>query len=394
MRILFVVPYIPSLVRVRPYNLIRALAAQGQAIHLVLLRPPEDRDVSIEALQAVCEAVEVFPLSRAQTLVNAALAVPQGIPLQAAYSHLPEAEARIQALAASGKFAVMHLEHLRGAVLADAARGLPCVFDSVDSITYLFEQAQQHATHWRQRLMASLDLGRTRRYEANIPGRFAQTLVTSPVDKQAFERLAGIEAAKRIRVLPNGVDIDYFTPQSGQAQAATILFSGKLSYHANVAAALYLAQAIMPLVWAKHPQAKLVLAGKDPAKSIRALTADGRVSVTGTLPDLRPVFAQATIAAAPLRYGAGVQNKVLEAMACGLPVVATPQVLGALEAEAGRELLVGKDASELANHIVSLIEQPDLRAQVGQAGRAYVEAHHRWATIAERLIKIYQDVST
>lgn len=392
MRILFVVPYIPSLVRVRPYNIIKALAAQGHNLHLVLLQPPEDRAATVEPLRAVCEAVDVFPLSRIRTLINTGLAVPTGLSLQAAYSHLPEAERRLQELAQSGHFDVMHLEHLRGAVLADGVKGLPVVFDSVDSITYLFEQAVQHAPHWRQRWMAALDLARTRKYEAKIPMRFAQTLVTSPVDKQAFERLAGIEAGKRITVLPNGVDLDYFKPSPQPPDPATILFSGKLSYHANVAAALFLANEIMPLVWAKHPQAKLVLAGKDPAKSIRALAEDARITVTGTVPDLRPVFARATVAAAPLRYGAGVQNKVLEAMACSLPVVATPQVLGALQARPGKELLVGNDAPELAAQIMALLERPELRHRVGAAARAYVEAGHSWAVIAEKLMKVYEAV--
>jgi polysaccharide biosynthesis protein PslH len=389
MRILFVVPYIPSLVRVRPYNLIRALAAQGHRLHLALLQPPEDRAASVEPLRAFFEAIEVFPLSRAQTLMNAALALPSGLPLQAAYSHLPEAERRVQALAQSGQFEVLHVEHLRGAVLADGVKGLPCVFDSVDSITYLFEQARQHAPHWRQRLMAGLDLTRTRSYEAKIPGRFAQTLVTSPVDKQAFEKLAGVEMARRITVLPNGVDLNYFQPSPEPRDPATILFSGKLSYHANVAAALFLANEIMPLVWAKHSEAKLILAGKDPASSIRALAVDSRITVTGTVPDLRPLFARATLAAAPLRYGAGVQNKVLEAMACGLPVVATPPVLGALQAEPGRTLLVGENATALAEQIISLIEQPELCQRLGQAGRAYVEANHSWVGIARQLAEVY-----
>jgi len=399
MRILFVVPYIPSLVRVRSYNLIRSLAAEGHKLHLVLLQPPEDRAATVESLRAFCEAIEVFPLSRARTLMNAILALPSGLPLQAAYSHLPQAERRIRALAQSGQFDVLHVEHLRGAVLADSLKGLPCVFDAVDSITYLFEQARQHAPHWRQRLMASLDLARTRNYEAKIPMRFAQTLVTSPVDKQAFEQLAGtdpaaVEAARRIEVLPNGVDLDYFQPSTQPRDPATILFSGKLSYHANVAAALYLGQQVMPLVWRQRPEARLVYAGKDPVASIRALTSDSRVTVTGYVPDLRPYLSKATIGTSPLLYGAGTQYKVLEAMATGLPVVATPRVVWGLQAETGRDLLVGETAAELAEQIVRLLNDPALRHTVGEAGRHYVETHHDWATITAQLIRVYQRVST
>ncbi len=392
MRILFVVPYIPSLVRVRPYNLIRALAGQGHELHLVFLRPPEDRGVLVEELQTFCRVVEVFPLSRARTLLNGLRALPTRLPLQAAYSHQPEAERHLQRLAASGHFDLLHLEHLRGAVLADNIQGLPRVFDSVDSITYLFEQARQYAPGWRQRLMAGLDLARTRHYEAQLPGRFDQLLVTSPIDKQAYQQLAGPTAADRIAVLPNGVDLNYFQPTATPREPATVLFSGKLSYHANAAAALYLAQEIMPGVWAKHPKARLVLAGKDPGPALRALAVDPRITITGTLPDLRPVFAQATLAVAPLRYGAGVQNKVLEAMASGLPVVATSSVLGALHAEPGRQLLVGANTAELADQILALIEQPMLRKQLAEAGRAYVEAQHDWATIAGALVEIYRRV--
>lgn len=391
MRILFVAPYIPSLVRVRPYNLIRALAAAGHSLHLVLLRPPEDRDVPIEPLRAAAEAVDCFPLARLRTLVNAALALPGRLPLQAAYSRHPAAARRVRQLAATGRFEVLHVEHLRGAVLAEGVPGLPCVFDSVDSITYLFEQARHHAPYLGQRLLAALDLARTREYEEQIPFRFAHTLVTSPVDRQAFERLAGSAAGSRISVLPNGVDLAYFQPTAA-GEPATILFSGKLSYHANAAAALFLARDIMPRVWEKHPEARLILAGKDPSAGLRALAADPRITLTGDVPDLRPYFARATLAAAPLLYGAGVQNKVLEAMACGLPVVVTPLVLAALQAEPGRDLLTGADTAELAGHVISIIEQPALRQALAAAGRRYVEAHHDWAAIARDLTAVYERV--
>lgn len=389
MRLLFVVPYIPSLVRVRPYNLIRALAAHGQQIHLVLLRPPEDRPVSIESLQTLCGTVEVFPLTRARTLFNTARALPTRTPLQAAYSHHPAAEHHLQTLVASGRFDILHLEHLRGAVLADGLKGLPIIFDSVDSITYLFEQARQHAPHWRQRLLAALDLARTRHYESQLPLRVAHTLVTSPIDKRAFAQL-NPATDSRISILPNGVDLDYFRPTPTPRDPATILFSGKLSYHANLAAALFLAQSIMPFVWEKRPDARLILAGKDPAPTLHALTIDSRVTVTGYVPDLRPYFARATVAAAPLRYGAGVQNKVLEAMASGLPVVATPPVLGALQAEPGRHLLIGDSPQQLADHLLTLIKQPTLQQTLSEAARHYVEAHHDWATIARELVAVYE----
>lgn len=391
MRVLFVVPYIPSLVRVRPYNLIRALTAAGHKLHLVLLQPPEDRDASADELRGVVDAIDVFKLSRWRTLANAAWAVPAGVPLQAAYSQHPEATRHIRALIQSSRYDVIHVEHLRGVMLMEGIAGLPRVFDSVDSISHLFDQARKYAPRLTQRLLARLDLERTRRFEGRLPARFERTLVTSPVDRQAFERLGGPAVAERISVLPNGVDLDYFRP-SVDHEPATVLFSGKLSYHANASAASFLVREILPRIWEKRPETQVILAGKDPPAYLAALASDTRVTVTGAVADLRPFFARATLAAAPLLYGAGVQNKVLEAMASGLPVVASARVLEALQAEPGQHLLIGANADEMADQILAVIKQPALRKSLSQAGRDYVERHHDWAVVAQDLARIYEQV--
>jgi sugar transferase (PEP-CTERM/EpsH1 system associated) len=391
MRILFVAPYIPSRIRVRSYNLIRTLAAQGHHVHLVALQPPEDRFASAAELRQVCAQADVFPLSRARTLWNALKALPTSLPLQAAYSHHPQAERRIRDLAKQGRFDVLHVEHLRGAVLAERLSGIPRVFDSVDSIAYLFEQASRLAPKITQRLMARVDLPRTRRFEARAPRRFERILTTSPVDAQAIRDLAGDAADSRIRLLPNGVDLDFFRPVDTPPDPATILFSGKISYHANSAAVLYLGREVMPRVWQQRPDARLMIVGKDPTPAVRALGADPRVTVTGYVEDLRPYFARATVSATPLLYGAGTQYKVLEAMASGVPVVATPRVGSGLQAQPDRDLLVGEDTGQLARCIVRLIDDARLRREIGAAGRRYVERYHSWPQIAATLAAIYAE---
>jgi len=379
---------------VRPYNLIRTLAILGHEVHLVTLQPPEDRGASIASLCDVCEQVDVFPLSRARTLWNALIALPSALPLQAAYSRHPQAERHLRRLVETGRYDVVHIEHLRGVVLVDGLTGLPRVFDSVDSITHLFEQASRLAPRFRQRLMARIDLGRTHRFEARALLQFDCTLVTSPVDAQALQSLAGGHANGRVVVLPNGVDLDYFRPSDMDCDPATILFSGKMSYHANAAAALYLAREIMPRIWKQRPDATLMIVGKDPTSAVRALSADPRVIVTGFVDDLRPYFARATIAISPLLYGAGIQNKVLEAMASGVPVVAAPSVCSALHARPGQELLVGEGADQFARHALNLMNDPALRRAIGQAGRKYVERHHNWTEIVRDLVAAYEKVAS
>jgi glycosyltransferase involved in cell wall biosynthesis len=388
MRILFLSPYVPSTVRIRPYSWIRALAGLGHEVHLIALRPPEDAWAPDDELRRCCASVRILPLSRGKTLVNALATLPTMRPLQLAYSHCPAAEREAAALAARGAFDVVHIEHLRGVALAARLRQVPTVWDAVDSISALFTETARLAPGRGQRLMARLDLGRTRRFEARAPRRFDRVLVTSPRDAQAFVRLAGASALGRIAVIPNGVDTAYFTPDATSTREA-VVFSGKLSYHANTAAALRLVQRVMPRVWARYPLTPVIVAGKDPPDVIGRLTNDPRVEVTGFLGDLRPVFARAALAASPLVYGAGIQNKVLEAMACGVPVVTTPDAGAALGAAPGREVALAESDEEFAEAICRLLGERERREAMGDAGRAYVEREHQWPRLGERLAGVY-----
>ncbi len=391
MKILFVSPYIPSLIRVRPYNLLRALAARGHQITLLALQPPSDAGEPVDALRQFCAAVHVVPHSRAQTLLNGLAALPGSTPLQAAYSRSADFARQARALLAAGRFDVAHIEHLRGALLADALAGLPLVFDSVDSISLLFEKVLKDAPTPKSRLLAALDLRRTQRFEGRLTARFAQVAVTSGADREALLAL-GCDPA-RVTVIANGVDLDYFQPLAAPRDPLRLVFTGKMSYHANIAAVEDLAHIIMPLVWKHQPGANLQIVGKDPAPVIQALGQHPNIDVTGFVPDMRPYLAQAALAVSTVRYGVGIQNKVLEAMAMATPVVCSPQASSALAAQPGRDLLVGATPEAVAGHIVTLLGAPDQRAAVGAAGRRYVETQHTWDSAAARFEHLYEQAA-
>jgi glycosyltransferase involved in cell wall biosynthesis len=391
MRILFVAPYIPSAIRVRPFQLIRTLAAQGHFIHLVALQPPEDTWARVDPLRGVCARVDVFPMTRARTLWNGLAALPGSLPLQAAYSHHPRLEHHLREVSGSGAFDVLHVEHLRGAVLARRLTTLPRVFDSVDSITLLFKQAARRAPKLSQRLIAITDLRRTQRFESQAPLEFERTIITSALDREELVRLAGPAAEGSVVVIPNGVDTTYFRPADMPPIGQTVVFSGKMSYHANAAAALSLAREVMPAVWRCCPEARLVIAGKGPSQDVLGLTSDPRIVVTGYVEDIRTWLAQATVAAAPMLYAAGIQNKVLEAMASGVPVVTTPRAAGSLQAQAGHDYLVGNSTDAIAREIVRVLQDGTLRARLAANGRRYVERHHDWREIAKRLVAVYEE---
>jgi len=393
LRILFICPYIPSLIRVRPYNLIQYLARRGNKITLLALVPPNEETTSLDTLKTWCQQVKTIDLPRQQTLLNALQAIPSRTPLQAAYSRSTPMSDLIQQTLAQETFDVVHIEHLRGAELSHTVNGLPIVFDSVDSITLLFEWVSHSGPTWRSRLLARLDLARTRHYEGQLLHRYQRVLITSPKDRQALLQISSAtDADRRLVVLPNGVDLDYFNPMEIERDPATIIFTGKMSYHANVAAALDLAQQVMPTIWQQLPEAKLVIAGKDPTPELLALTSDTRISVTGTVPDLRPYLAQATVAVLPMRYGVGIQNKVLEAMAMGTPVITTSQTLEALQTTVEQDILAGDTPQAIAQAAIKLLTDAELRQKIGQGGRQYVETYHDWQTAAKNLEAVYREV--
>ena len=401
MKILYIVPYVPSPIYVRPYNLIRHLAQRDHQIHLLTLTANE-ADIQAAARMETNCSVTTYPLARGRSLLNAALAFPTRSPLQAVYCWHPAAARWLDDRLNQGIDDIIHVEHLRGVryglraqrTLQHLGKSTPIVWDSVDCISYLFRQASSLAHRLSNRLIATLEVGRTARYEGELVRRFRQVLVTSSIDRQALLRLNPSGSVPNIIVLPNGCDLNYFTPDPSCArEPATLVVSGKMSYHANVTMALHLVNDILPLVWAQRPDVKLWIVGKDPDPELTALQVNPNITITGTVDDIRPYLRRATLAVSPILYGAGIQNKLLEAMACGTPVVTTPQAILPLAVRNGVELCVADKSQLFAQTILDLLADPERCSRLGMAGRKYVENNHHWGKITARLESLYQEIS-
>lgn len=406
LRVLFIVPYPPSLIRVRAYNLIRQLTALGHRVTVLTLYGDAAEQKDAAQLAAYCHKVVALPLPKWRSLWNCFKALPTKKPLQAVYCWQPALAQRLAELvrpAGSNKpaFDVVHVEHLRGAdyglflkaQMETNGSTVPIVWDSVDCISYLFRQTAAASRSRFGNLAARLDLGRTERYEGWLANQFNHILITSAIDKQALLDLLPAQTRwPDISLIPNGVDLDYFCPEpAAERERETLVFSGKMSYHANVTMALYLAREIMPRIWQQRPEVKLNIVGKAPPKEIAVLARQPGIVVTGMVPDIRPYLRRATAAVVPLVYGAGVQFKVLEAMACATPVVTTPQAAAPLAAVPGRDVLTAENTDNFAGTILKLLSDPDMQQRIGTDGRAYVETHHNWTTITTRLAEIYHE---
>lgn len=366
-----------------------------------------ERD-DLMALDSLGVNVEARGLSKVRVIWNCLRVLPTSTPIQASYSWEPGLAARARDLCRHGNergpFDIVHVEHLRGARYGLSIKGLdgdrqfrtpPIVWDSVDSIGYLFRQAARFSRRRWNRWVTRFELGRSEHYERWLVRQFDHVLVTSTKDRN--ELTPGEpdhEANSRISVLPNGVDTEVFQPPSDQQSRVDtdVVVSGKMSYHANVSMVMHLVNDIMPRVWAERPDIRLLIVGKNPPAPIRDLSDSSRIVVTGWVPDVAEYLRRASIALTPLTYGAGIQNKVLEAMACATPVVAYRKAVSSMSTQSGNEILVAEDPSSFAGAVLELIADSNLRKRIGDAGRRYVRRHHDWPSLGLRLEEIYDDL--
>ncbi len=404
MRILFVTPYPPSRIRVRSHGFLTQLQREHE-VTIATQIASEQELADVETLRTQGFEVVSVEESKRQAVLRSGMALLSSLPIQVAYARSRRFTQVVQRLCVQHPFDVIHVEHLRGiASMESVVQALPLVWDAVDCISLLSKQTIVGGPGLPVRAVALLEHKRTQRYENRILHKLPHVLVTSERDRQAMIELCRTQtgyvtggdenAGAGIRVLPNGVDLAYFHPLNQERRPFNVVFSGKMSYHANVATALYLYRQIMPLIWQQQPMATLTIVGSKPPRSIQQLARDPRVEVTGYVKDLRSYVGRAQVMLSPMVYSVGIQNKVLEAMALGTPVVVAAQAAAALGTRPGRDLLVAHSANEFAELTLRLMHDTALHATLSQCGRTYVEQQHDWHAITDRLVDVYQHAIT
>lgn len=402
MRVLFVIPYVPNPIRARSYNFIGYLARRGHEIDLATVTS-EDSDLQdIENLRRICRNIIDVRKSKIHSWLDCLLALPTSKPLQSVYSWTRNLIRKIHADILHNtdgqKIDLIHIEHLRGARfglsmlerMSFGAKKIPLVWDSVDCISWLFSQSAQLNQSTFGRTINRLELSRTMNFERELVRRFRHILVTSKKDRDAFTALAPeAKWASKIDIVPTGVDLERFFPDHVEREPASLVVSGKMSYHANISMVTHLMENIMPRVWERKPEVKVALVGKDPPQKVKAYAADPRVEVTGFVREITPYLQRATVAVAPLLYGAGIQTKVIEAMACQTPVITTSYGNSGVGAKPGEELIIADQSEEFAGHILDLLNNPERSRSLAAAGRKYVETTYDWEIIIKDVERLY-----
>ena len=212
-------------------------------------------------------------------------------------------------------------------------------------------------------------------YERQLSGRACQNVFCTPLEEEIFQRtLPGFPSM----VLRNGVDLEQFAPRPAEAEPGHLVFTGVMDYYPNVDGCVHFVREVLPRVRAEFPEARLSIVGSRPTKEVQRLGEHEGVTVTGFVDSTADWMARAEVAVAPLRVARGIQNKVLEAMAMGLPVVGTTSATQGVAAVHGRHYLVADRVEEQAHAVRGLLRDAASRERLGAAARRFVEEHHDW----------------
>jgi sugar transferase (PEP-CTERM/EpsH1 system associated) len=377
--------------KVRSFHLLQHLLARHRVFLGTFVDDPQD-EVHIETLRAMCAGLHVARLNPKRAKLASLLGLARGEALTLQYyrnaglqswvNQTLQSQAIDAALVFSSSMAqYMQRAHVKPASASAAVPPMLVDFVDVDSAKWA-EYAGHH--RWPMSWLYRREGRRLLACERQVATAAQRSFFATEKETELFRRLAP-ESAARVEAMNNGVDAHFFSPAAGRASPfdageLPLVFTGAMDYWPNVDAVTWFAQNVLPRLRATRPRLRFHIVGRAPTPAVRALASvENGVVVTGTVPDVRPYLQHAAVVVAPLRLARGIQNKILEAMAMGRPVVAASACVEALVAEPGREILDATEADDYLRCINGLLGAPDRAAAIGMAGRHCVQARYTWA---------------
>jgi hypothetical protein len=389
-RILFLshrVPYPPRFgSQVRAFNTIRHLSREHEVIVLAPIRSQAEADEARE-LADHCREYHGFRVRAPLQIAKMVATLPTPISASEAYFHSASMAGFVDRLLAERRIDMVfvHCSSV-GRIVEHADIPLKLIdFCDVDSQKLVDYAAQRP---WPLSMGYRWEALRLAGAERRLARSFDCVTVATPGELQL---LRDIGAQGRSDWFPNGVDIEYFCPDGGAYDPRLISFIGRMDYFPNEQAMLDFCATVWPRLRQREPRMRLQIVGADPTARIRRLEHLEGVQVTGAVPDVRPYVRNSALTIVPLKIARGTQNKVLESMALGVPVVSSPIAAGGVDAHGGAHLLVASTPDEWVESIFRGLE-PETRRMLSEAGRARVVSNHTWPMAMRRLDRIMESL--
>ena len=370
---------------IESFNTTKQLALRGHEVVMVAFEGQEGMEADTQPLRQYCE-LHVIPFRGRNSVLNVARGVAQRIPVNYVKYYDQAMLDKCLELLRGRHFDVVVIDHTILGWYAQQIRrhsAVPIVLRFHDSHTLIWERWVRGQRNPLKSALGWLQCKLVRRYETEVALRSDLCLMIGARDAEVLKEMA---PGANIQFVPAGIDVDHYAPPTLPPEPASILYlASHYRWHPNWDAVSWLYQSIMPRVWERVPHAKLYITGKHTPAEMNAWTADGRVVLTGYVPDERDVIAKSSVVVIPMRMGAGVKLKLLTAFASGKAVVSTPVgAEGVPELEHGRHLMICEGEDGFAAAIAGLIEDESLRQRLEANGRVLAREQYDWRVLGRK----------
>jgi sugar transferase (PEP-CTERM/EpsH1 system associated) len=396
LRILQIAPRLPwpldTGAKLRNFHLGRMLS-QTSAVTLLALDNQKEGD----SLGEFYDAVVSVPRAGHNSVSNLVKSALGKTPLPLRNYTTAEMMREVQALRRAREFDVVQFEsiHLMNYLppVRDGANAPLTVLDWHNIESDLMQQYSERESNPFRKAYARRTAKLMREAEIHAAREFDAHLVVSETDAR---RLRLLNPNARIIVIENGVDVEHFEEIAAAGKSATprnrIVFVASMDYHANIDAAISFARDVWPQLRERQTNLVFTIVGRDPAPAVRELGSVAGVEVTGTVDDVRPFYREAVAAIAPLRVGGGSRLKILEAMAAGVPVVATTLGAEGLEVQHDENILIADSDEAIRDAIISVAQDSKRSAKLIDAGFALVKSRYDWSQLGAKLFASYESL--
>jgi polysaccharide biosynthesis protein PslH len=301
-------------------------------------------------------------------------------------------QARFSELIDRTHFDLIHCETVHMMQYVKRPSPIPVVLDQQNIQSALLDRVAQSQTSPLLRYVYGVQQRRMAAFERAACARCDHVVTVSQADRERLSRLVPQAPAS---VVINGVDTNYFTPAAPSWASPTLVFTGAMDWLPNVEGIIFFMKEILPLIRKEVPKTTLCIVGRKPVARLLKIAARERgVVVTGTVPDVRPWLAKASVVVVPLWIGGGTRLKILEAMAMGRAVVSTTIGAEGLDLEPERDIFIANEPTTFARRVVDLLKHPELAARMGRLASARVTETYGWRVAANQLLGVYDRVST
>lgn len=386
------IPYPPNKGdKIRSFHLLKHLASQYR-VHLGTFVDDVDDWHHVDAVKALCASTCFVKLNPTRARILSLRGFLSGNPLTLTYYRSSELRRWVRNTMAAHSIQRVVAFSSAMAQFADQFSGVRRVMDFVDVDSDKWAQyavSKRWPMSWVYRRESETLLS----YERSVAERWDASVLVSNDEADLFRRLVP-RAAARVSGISNGVDSEYFSPQHDYlnpypAATPVLVFTGAMDYWANVDAVVWFAQNVFPQVRAHIKEARFYIVGSRPATEVQALGQLDGVTVTGSVPDVRPYVHHAVAAVAPLRIARGIQNKVLEALSMARPVIATTAAAEGLKSRPKDAMWVADDAQDYAQQCIAIL-RGEIAPQAGASGRQCVIEHYSWASHLARFSELLE----